>query len=628
MKRTLIRVLFIGLLAHLPISPSDAQETTSEPPAGSKVAEVGPGAVSPHGRFLSYTDWSTGDLAVRDLETGESRRLTQKGSWAVPDFAQAVQAISPDGRYVAYGWQGVGSCDLRIVRLGGGEPRVLYRDEDIQLIEPQDWSPDGRHILVTALRRDRTSQTLLVSVEDGSVQVLVTRIRPQNMAFSPDGRFIVYDVQPVEDSLQRDIHLPHVDGTPGVALVEHSANDTVLGWSPDGSRVLFVTDRAGTSDVWAIQVVNGRGRGVADLVRPDIGAISASWLGLTRDGSYYFGRDSWVNDVYVTTLDPVTGAADEPQRLVSHVLFDTSVEWSPDGQELAYATDGGDVVLGVWTISTGAERRLPLEMTQVHAFQPHWAPDGGSLLAQGRNLQLGGLAQGFYRIDVQTGDLRPLLVNEAGQTAGTAEWPVWSSDAKTMFYRRADPRRRGQSLVVRDVDSGRERELYSRDLPAAGELPTTVVTSPTVQSFRKFGYAGASRLAISPDGQQLAFVWTEQDGAGQGPSSAVLTVIPTANGGEPRELVRVDALERIFPPAWMPDGDLLFGRGRVEGQGPRFELWKASTAGGEPERLGLSMEGSVLYGLSVHPNGRRVAFTAGHFGSLETWVLNNLLPAG
>ena len=105
-------------------------------------------------------------------------------------------------------------------------------------------------------------------------------------------------------------------------------------------------------------------------------------------------------------------------------------------------------------------------------------------------------------------------------------------------------------------------------------------------------------------------------------------MIPTANGGEPRELVRVDALERIFPPAWMPDGDLLFGRGRVEGQGPRFELWKASTAGGEPERLGLSMEGSVLYGLSVHPNGRRVAFTAGHFGSLETWVLNNLLPAG
>ncbi len=627
MKPTPMRVLFISLFAHLAGSSSDAQQTTSDTPPGSKVAEVGPGAISPDGRFLSYTDWSTGDLAVRDLETGENRRLTQKGSWAVPNFAQAVQAISPDGRYVAYAWQGVASCDLRIVDIGGAEPRVLYRDEDVQYIEPQDWSPDGRHILVTVLRRDRTGQTLLISVADGSVQVLTADLRPQNMAFSPDGRFIVYDVQPSEDRLQRDLHLLPVDGTPRVALVEHSANDVVLGWSPDGSRVLFVTDRAGTSDVWAIQVVNGRGQGVAELVRPDVGTISAHWLGLTRDGSYYFGRDSWVNDVYTTTLDPVTGRAQETQRLLSHVQFDTGVEWSADGKHLAYASDEGDIVLGIHTISSGVERQLPLEMTQVHAFQPHWAPDGGSLLAQGRNLQRSGLAQDFYRIYAQTGALTPLLVNEAGQTAGTAEWPVWSSDGKTMFYRRADPRTRGQSLVVLDLETGQERELYRRDLPTAGEPPTTLATSPAVQSFGNRGYAGASRLAVSPDGQQLAYVWSDRDGAGQGPRSAALTVIPTAGDGEPRELVRVNASERIFQPAWTPDGGhLLFGRGRVEGQEPRFELWKTSADGGEPERLGLSMEGSVLYGLSVHPGGQRVAFTAGHVGSLETWVLRDIIP--
>ena len=43
---------------------------------------------SPDGRYLSYTDWDTGDLAVREILTGNKKRLTQKGSWHIsPEFA-------------------------------------------------------------------------------------------------------------------------------------------------------------------------------------------------------------------------------------------------------------------------------------------------------------------------------------------------------------------------------------------------------------------------------------------------------------------------------------------------------------------------------------------------------------
>src|SRR5712671_1288619 len=38
------------------------------------------GAPSPDGRYLSFVDWSTGDLAIRDLSTGANRRLTNKGT--------------------------------------------------------------------------------------------------------------------------------------------------------------------------------------------------------------------------------------------------------------------------------------------------------------------------------------------------------------------------------------------------------------------------------------------------------------------------------------------------------------------------------------------------------------------
>jgi hypothetical protein len=118
--------LFLIILGALTVSPSSAQDPVEVDPAGDSVAEVFFGAISPDARFLTYTDWSTGDLAVRDLETGVTRGLTEKGTWDIVGFAQALQAISPDGRYVAYGWQAMSSCDLRIVDLEGSEPRILY----------------------------------------------------------------------------------------------------------------------------------------------------------------------------------------------------------------------------------------------------------------------------------------------------------------------------------------------------------------------------------------------------------------------------------------------------------------------------------------------------------------------
>jgi hypothetical protein len=45
------------------------------------------GSASPAGRLLSYTDWRSGDLAVRDLVNGTSRRVTNKGDG--PSYADA-----------------------------------------------------------------------------------------------------------------------------------------------------------------------------------------------------------------------------------------------------------------------------------------------------------------------------------------------------------------------------------------------------------------------------------------------------------------------------------------------------------------------------------------------------------
>ncbi|MFB3068822.1 MAG: tetratricopeptide repeat protein, partial [Acidobacteriota bacterium] len=89
-------------LAALRASPAEAQEPDKAAPTTYKVADVDGGAISPDGRFLTYTDWSTGDLVLQDLKTGEKSHLTNKGSWEKSsEFALWEQAISPDGKQVA-----------------------------------------------------------------------------------------------------------------------------------------------------------------------------------------------------------------------------------------------------------------------------------------------------------------------------------------------------------------------------------------------------------------------------------------------------------------------------------------------------------------------------------------------
>ncbi len=70
--------------------------------------------------------------------------------------------------------------------------------------------------------------------------------------------------------------------------------------------------------------------------------------------------------------------------------------------------------------------------------------------------------------------------------------------------------------------------------------------------------------------------------------------------------------EVLYGLGWTPDGrHLFFGRGRAVPGEERFDLWRISAEGGEPQSLGLAMDGVRLLGLSVHPDGGRIAFTAG-----------------
>jgi Tol biopolymer transport system component len=558
------------------------------------------GAPSPDGRYLSYVDRATGDLAVRELATGTNRRLTNKGSWAESTEFAEFSIISPDGAQVAYAWADEHErYDLRLIRLapqGPSEgrsqagpavsaPRVLYRSAETEYIQPADWSPDGKQILALLHGKDGAKRIALVSVADGSVRILKTLDwrYPLKMCFSPDGRYVAYDFPPKESLPERDIFLLAVDDSREIPLVEHPANDFLLGWAPKGDRILFASDRTRTLDAWAIQVTNGKPQGNPELVKQDIGPMYP--MGFTRSGSYYYGRSLSGQDVYVATLDPATGkAVDSPvpasRRYVGARHWP---DWSPDGKYLAYVSwwwpvgsGSAPPLLVIQSVETGEQRNLFPRVSLLSRLR--WSPDGRFIIANGRDHMHRG---GLFRVDVQTGDATAIVYSPRGFPRQAA----WSADGRAVFYSHYDG-----PVLLRDLATGQEKEI----------CPGAV-------------------FALSPDYQWLAL--PEFDPLTK---STGLKVVPST-GGQPRELLRLTETGAfMLNLAWSADGRyLLFGKSGATSQS-KTELWRIPVQGGEPENLGLSVERMVE--LRVHPDGRRIAFTAGS-QRREIWAMENFLPA-
>jgi hypothetical protein len=100
--------------------------------------------------------------------------------------------------------------------------------------------------------------------------------------------------------------------------------------------------------------------------------------------------------------------------------------------------------------------------------------------------------------------------------------------------------------------------------------------------------------------------------------------------GDARELLKVGDQERFTLVGWLPDGrTLLVGRSenlsnRLPDEPLPVTLWLVPVSGGNPVSTGLTMDG--LRDVSIHPDGRRIAFDAG-WRRFEQWVMEHFLPA-
>lgn len=555
------------------------------------------GSVSPDGRYLSDVDWTTGDLALRDLLTGTMRRLTNDGLFLEePSFS----VISPDGKEVAYNWFNKnGPPDLRVVRVDGTASRVLYSDKGA-LALPTDWSRDGKYILAFVYKGSR-AQIAVISVADGSVRVLNT---PHGLSlknkFSPDGRYVAYDFPQQQDSDNRDIFLLAVDDGTEIRLIEHAADDQLLGWTPDGNHILFGSDRSGTMSAWMIPVADGKPQGSPELVKQDIG--QAVPMGFTRSGAFYYGLEIGTSDVYTAEYDPATGKVLTPPQNAAQrfVGSNSSPAWSPDGQFLAYISSRTPRLLGhhpevisIRSLKTGEERDLRPKLSFL--WGPiRWSPDGRVILVPGKDSKG---QHGLFLVDAQTAEVTPAVLREDR----AIDFAAWFPDGKRLLYSSQpwEASTTRASVVIRDLATSEEKVLFQ---PAPG--------------------VEIADAALSPDGRQVALTLLEKE-----TRSSVLRVFSVA-GGDASELVRAKEPETLVGNSlsWSPDSRyIIFGWARATNQERKTQLLAISPGGGEPLTLGLAMHS--ISSVSFHPDGRRLAFV-GREGKdkVEVWVLENFLP--
>ena len=551
------------------------------------------GGPSPDGRYLSFIDWATGDVSVRDLITGEKHHVTHKDTGFGQSLRGQAQSsvFAPDSKHIAYWWiDEPPRSEVEIVGIDGSAPRLLRRFEDAGIIQLTDWSPDGKYILAAVRYESSTTQIVLIGASDGSIRILLqTDVWPGRMSFSRDGKFILHDGVGSPGS---DVYLFSLKTGRDVPVVRHPANDFAIGWSPGGHQILFGSDRTGPLSLWTLGANNGEAQGEPQLVHADTGEIVP--LGVTRTGAFYYWLNTGLLDLYSAAIDPETATVIEQPKPIPHRFMGSNrfPDWSPDGKSLLYQSNrsGSEPIIVVRSLDTGKERELKTE-SPLQFKVPRWSAAGNAILVSGT---LGG-KKGIYRINAISGAVTLAMEMPSDKELFV---PTWSRDGKTLFGRFDD----FNGIHRMDIATRVIQTLFNPNDPPG--------------PYHR-GDTGPSDPLLSPDGRTLLFQQRDR------PRSDNLLLMP-ADGGTPRVLV-----SGKWPGHWFPNGAYAWSMDSrhiifVQRDGEPSEISEISVItaqGSDLRRTGIRMNG--VRQLRLHPDGKHIVFMAGERGG-EVWVIENL----
>ena len=198
------------------------------------------------------------------------------------------------------------------------------------------------------------------SVSDNSKSVMA---RVTITAVAAAGQIAFYS--PSDNGGVGDIYVMNADGSGQVNLTNNPAEDYPAGWSPDGSKILFETNRDGNYEIY---VMNADGSGQVNLTNNPASDADPAW---SPDGSkiaFNSSRDGNV-EVYVLNAD-----GSGLRNLTNNPAGDLRPAWSPDGSKIAFLRN-----LDIYVMNADGSGQVNLTNNPATDDQPAWSPDGSKI---------------------------------------------------------------------------------------------------------------------------------------------------------------------------------------------------------------------------------------------------------
>ncbi|HZU27875.1 MAG TPA: hypothetical protein VFA04_20255 [Bryobacteraceae bacterium] len=423
---------------------------------------------------------------------------------AYPGY-QRGPAFSPDGRTIAFSWDGAdeGAAQIYIQEVDGDTPRRVtnsgVNDERpvwspdgkrlafLRRIDPRrnaiytldlasgneqkhaevlsplttwgrvDWSPDGR-LFVTSDRASpgEPSRITLISVGTGKKRFITSP--PASISgdtdpvFSPDGKLVAFR-RTVMDSTD-DLYVVTVSDQHREPKRITFDNQAIEGhaWVPDGQSIVAASRRlGGTHNLWEFPVSGGSPTLLTqadESVAQPAASHHGGWLAW---GTQIFDANIWAL--------PLDGAG-AARRVIASTMLDTSPQLSPDGRNIAFRSDrtGANEI---WVAKAdGTRARQLTHYNGPLTGSPRWSPDGKLLAFETRD----GANADIVISSPDGGPVRRFTSEPSSDIL-----PSWSRDGKSIYFA-SD--RTGQFQVWKQpVVAGPARQITKNGGFAAFESP-------------------------------------------------------------------------------------------------------------------------------------------------------------
>jgi dipeptidyl aminopeptidase/acylaminoacyl peptidase len=325
-------------------------------------------------------------------------------------------------------------------------------------------SPDGSRVAYTVTRSDGPrrpiGQLWIMTLSDGKALCLSAGDEPSgNPEWSPDGKWIAYSGRVGGKS---GLVVARPDGSDKKFLTAMDGTNAPLPttgktvtWSPDSKQIAYVSAQPGpeTADASGDPIVITR-----YLYKPTAG-----------EGDTHFNDNK---RLHIFTMDIATG---QSRQLTTGTHYEHSIDWSPDGKELAFISNREpnedqffNYDLLALSVATGEMRRLTT--TENAEYRPHWSPDGKTIVYEATKRGLTDLETTMEDTHVWLIDADGKNRRELGSVIDNRQGePGWSSDGRSVLL---TVQEHGQVHLYRVAASGGKPEAVVGERGSVGSWST------------------------------------------------------------------------------------------------------------------------------------------------------------